>query len=49
MYTYAEVNTQLIQYADDTLVLTSDKSLEENKSKLVASANNLVKYIEENE
>ena len=39
MYTYADSNTQLIQYADDTLIPTSDKKgREESKSKLAASA-----------
>ena len=33
MQTYAYSNTELIQYANDTLILTSDKNLEENKQK----------------
>ena len=49
MFTYSDSNKQFIQFANDTLILTFDKNLEEIKSKIVVIANDLLKCFDENQ
>ena len=47
MATRLDNETELIQYADDTVILTFDTSIDESKIKLEQNANKLIRFFHE--
>ena len=47
MATRVDNETELIQYADDTVILTIDTSIDKCKIKLEQNANKLIRYFHE--
>ena len=47
MATRADKETELIKYADDTVILTFDTSIDKSKIKLEQNANKLIQYFHE--
>ena len=47
METKVDNETELIQYADDTVILTVDTSIDKSKIKLEQNVNKLIRYLHE--